>query len=168
MIGYLGEIINGQDDAAMAIIDAALSGTSGRLFIELREKQGLAYSVYSFRRPGLETGMFGVYLACDPEKLRIAKESIFNELNKMRDEGLTNRELEDAKRYITGKDAINSQTNQSGAMRMALDEIYGLGYEHKKEYIKRIQAVTVEDILRAAKRIIHPDHYVLVTLGPGS
>ena len=61
----------------MALVDTALSGMGGRLFSKLRDEQSLAYSITAFRTPGLETGAFGVYLACDPEKLRRHKMPYF-------------------------------------------------------------------------------------------
>jgi zinc protease len=166
MIGYLGPDLKSPDNAVITIIDAALSGQGGRLFTELRDKQSLAYSVSSFTRPGLETGMFGVYLACEPEKLSTAREGIFRELEKVKEEGLSNQELEDAKRYVIGTEAIDNQTNGSQALRMALDEIYGLGYGHQQEFIREIGGVTSEDIKRVAKKIFIPNGYTIVTVGP--
>ncbi|MFC1866726.1 M16 family metallopeptidase [Thermodesulfobacteriota bacterium] len=168
LIGYLGADLKSSDNVIMALIDTALSGQGGRLFMELRDKQSLAYSVSSFRRPGLETGMFGAYLACDPEKLPTAKEAIFREFERLKREGLTQQELEDAKRYILGNMAIKHQTNGSQALRMALDELYGLGYDHSQIFIKEIEKVTLEDIQRAAKGIFLPKGYTVATVGPVS
>jgi zinc protease len=166
MIGYLGPDLKSPDNAVITIIDAALSGQGGRLFMELRDKQSLAYSVSSFTRPGLETGMFGVYLACEPGKLSTAKEGIFKELEKVKEEGLSDQELEDAKRYLIGTEAIEYQTNGSQALRMALDEIYGLGYGHQQEFIREIRGVTSEDIKRVAKKFFIPNGYTIATVGP--
>jgi zinc protease len=166
MIGYLGPDLKSVDNAVMTVIDAALSGQGGRLFTELRDKQSLAYSVSSFTRPGLETGMFGVYLACEPGKLSTAREGIFRELEKVKEEGLSDQELEDAKRYLIGTEAIEYQTNGSQALRMALDEIYGLGYGHQQEFIREIRGVTSEDIKRVAKKFFIPNGYTIATVGP--
>jgi zinc protease len=59
------------------------------------------------------------------------------------------------------------QTNGSQAMQMALDELYGMGYDHMPQYIQKIESVTREDINRAVKGIILPERYILVTVGPG-
>ena len=61
---------------------------------------------------------------------------------------------------------IGMQTNGSQAMQMALDELYGLGYDHMSKYIGKIESVTQEDINRAVKEIILPEQYILVTVGP--
>lgn len=166
MIGYLGVDMKSRYNAPMELIDTALSGQGGRLFRELRDRQSLAYTVSSFRGPGLETGLFGVYIACDPEKLTIAREAIFKELARIKEDGLTKKELEDAKKYLLGNQAIDLQTNGSQAMRMALDELYGLGYDHLRRSIKEIEDVSLEDITRAARTIIIPDRHTLATVGP--
>jgi len=116
--------------------------------------------------PGLETGAFGVYLACEPGKLPQAERAVFRELMLLRDEGLTQKELADAKRYFLGNLKIGMQTNGSQAMQMALDELYSLGYDHMPRYIKEIEAVTQQDVKSAVKNIILPERYVLVTVGP--
>jgi zinc protease len=138
----------------------------GRLFTKLRDKRSLAYSVTAFRSPGLDTGAFGVYLACDPEKLPEARKAIFGELTLLREKGLTDKELAAAKRYLLGNLKIGMQTNGSQAMQMALDELYGLGYDHMPKYIQKIESVTQKDVNRAVKEIILPEQYILVTVGP--
>ena len=167
IIGYLGADLKSPDNAVMTLIDTALSGQGGRLFSELRDKQSLAYSVSSFRRPGLETGMFGVYLACEPAKLQRAKEALFKELDRIKKEGLMEQELEDAKRYVLGNMEIDNQTNGSQALRMALDELYGLRYDHHQRFIREIESVTLKDIRQAAEKIILPHGYAMATVGPG-
>ena len=165
-VGYLGAGLKSGDNPPMALVDTALSGMGGRLFRRLRDKQSLAYSITAFRSPGLETGAFGVYLACDPGKLPQAKKALFHELSMLRDEGLTDKELSAAKRYLLGNLKIGMQTNGSQAMQMALDELYGLGYNHMPQYIHDIESVTRGDIHRAVKDIILPERYILVTVGP--
>jgi len=151
----------------MALIKTALAGQGGRLFTQLRDKQSLAYAITAFRSPGLDTGVFGAYLACDPSKTAVATEAIFKELDKIREKGLTEKKLEGAKSYLLGNLQIGLQTNGSQAMQMALDELYGLGYNNLRTYIREIQAVTPDDIQRAAREIILPGKYVLVTVGLG-
>ena len=166
VVGYLGADLKSKDNASMALIDTALSGQGGRLFSQLRDKESLAYAVGAFRRPGLETGVFGVYLACDPSKVTVAREGIFRELEKIRADGLTKRELADAKKYLLGNLRIGLQTNGSQAMDMILNELYGLGHDYTEHYIKKIEAVTLKDIKRAAGKIIGPEKFVFVTVGP--
>lgn len=167
ILGYVGAGIGSRLDAPMALLQTALAGQGGRLFIELRDKRSLAYAVTAFRNPGLGTGAFGVYMACDPAKVETAINGIFQELRRIREKGLTREELDAAKRYFTGNLLIGLQTNGRQAMQMTLDELYGLGYNYLPRYVRNIESVTLEDMQDAAHRIILPDRYVLVTVGPG-
>jgi zinc protease len=166
IVGYLGAGIGTPLDAPMALVKTALAGQGGRLFTELRDKQSLAYAIMAFRSPGIDTGAFGAYMACDPAKAETAVKGIFAEFERVRDKGLTQEELDEAKRYLLGNLRIGLQTNGSQAMQMTLDELYGLGYDHLPTYIQEIEAVTPEDVRQAARQIILPDRYVLVTVGP--
>ncbi len=165
-VGYLGADLKSKDNAPMALVKTALAGQGGRLFSRLRDKESLAYAITAFRRPGLDTGAFGVYLACDPAKLPVAKKAVFRELDKVRKEGLTEDELEGAKRYLLGNLRIGLQTNGSQALQMALDELYGMGYDDVRRFMQKIEGVTLKDIKEAARKIIVPDRFVLVTVGP--
>ena len=167
-VGYLGAGLKSPLNPSMALVDTAMSGMGGRLFIKLRDRQSLAYAITAFRSPGLETGAFGVYLACDPEKLETARQAVFEEMDLLRNQGLSEEELSAAKRYLVGNLKIGMQTNGSQAMQMALDELYGLGYDHMTCYIEEINAVTVENVKEAADKIILPDGYVAVTVGPST
>ncbi len=164
--GYLGADLKSIENAPMALIKTVLSGQSGRLFYQLRDKQSLAYAVAAFRRPGLGTGAFGVYLACDPAKFDEAEDGIRNQLARLRQKGVTEKELKQAKAYLLGNMAIDYQTNGNQAMQMALDELYGLGYTHREQYMDEIKGVTREEIQAAVERIILPEKYVMVTVGP--
>ncbi len=166
VVGYLGAGLKSKDNPPMALIKTALAGQGGRLFTQLRDKQSLAYAITAFRSPGLDTGVFGAYLACDPKKTVVATEAIFAELDKLREKGLTQKELEGAKSYLLGNLQIGLQTNGSQAMQMAVDELYGLGYNNLPKFIRDIKAVTLDEIKDAAQKIIVPGKYVLVTVGP--
>ena len=166
VVGYLGADLKSKDNPAMALVKTALSGQGGRLFFRLRDKKALAYSITAFRNPGIETGAFCVYLACDPEKTAAAEEAIFQELRGLREKGLTQKELDEARSYLLGNLKIGLQTNGSRAMQMALDELYGLGHSHIDRYTEEIKEVSLEDTKRAVQRIIVPERYVLVTVGP--
>ena len=166
VLGYLGVPISSPFNAPMAIVDAALSGQGGRLFVRLRDQMSLAYSVSAFRRPGLETGVFGLYLGCAPQKVDLAIEAMLQEMARLRRHGLSEIELRDAKRYLLGNLAIQSQGISPKAMEMALDELYGLGFDHSERYRKALRDVTLPMVREAISRVISPVRYVLVTLGP--
>jgi zinc protease len=165
-VGFLGAPLNSPKNAPMALVKTALSGQGGRLFFELRDKQGLAYTVTALRRPGLETGAFGVYIACDPLKLTTSEKAILDQLERLRKDGLTEKELRSAKKHLAGSLVTGMQTNSSQSMQMALNELYGLGYNHASQFINEIKAVSRDDIKQAIKDIIVPEKSVWVSVGP--
>jgi zinc protease len=80
VLGVRGSRITDPDRAALKVIEAILSRQGGRLFLELRDRQGLAYSVSAFASEGIEPGVFGVYFACSPDVLERAVEGVLTEL----------------------------------------------------------------------------------------
>lgn len=166
-LGYLAGDMMSPDDASLALLETALSGMGGRLFVRLRDKESLAYSVTAFRRALLDVGFFGIYIACDPSKAAAAEDAIFREIKLLREEGLSEEELKGAKRYLLGNISIDTQTNSSQASRMALDELYGLGYDHIERFKERIEKTTGADIKHALGDLIKDNNYIMVTAGPG-
>jgi len=153
------------DRFALEVVDTVLSGQSGRLFSQLRDKQSLAYSLSSFNLLGLDTGSFGIYIGTSPDKKDEAIASVWQELNRIRSVPVTKEELEKAKNLILGQYDLSLQTNSAQALDMALSETYGLGLDFGNQYAKAISQITAEDVMRAAAKYIQPDHYVMVKVG---
>jgi zinc protease len=168
VLGFPGATLGGADQCPLQVLDTVLSGQGGRLFKELRDRQGLAYTVTSFSQLGLDPGYFGTYIATSPENLTRAIEGLKEELQRTSREIISPEELERAKRHIVGSYEIGQQTHSSQAMTMALDERYGLGFDYGTRYLQAIQSVTQEDVLRVAKKYIRMDRYVLAIVGPDS
>ncbi len=166
ILGFLGSSLKSKENIPMDIVETALSGQGGRLFYELRDKKALAYSVTAFRRPGLETGLFGIYMATAPNKLNVAIKGIFNELKRLKKEGLSIEEIKDAKEYMVGNFMMGLQTNGSQAMQMALNELYGLGYDYIYRFPDMVKGINADQIKRAISKIINLNKYVIVILGP--
>jgi zinc protease len=159
--GFLGTTIRNPDHYAMEVMNSILAGQGGRLFLELRDKQGLAYAISSGSQEGIEAGYFAVYMGTDPQKLETAIEGIRKELKRITEEPVSGEELERAKRFLIGNYALDLQRNESVASLAAYNEIYGLGREELFRYPEKIERVTREDILRAAKRYLRQDRSVL-------
>ncbi len=166
ILGMLGTTFRDPDRYALQVLNAVLSGQGGRLFYELRDKQSLAYALSSFSIEGLEPGAFGVYMGTAPEKVPQAIAGIEQELRRIRSEKVSAEELTRAKRYLIGSYEIDLQRNSTVAMNLALNELYGLGYDEYRRYPEKIEAVTAEDVLRVAQRIIRLDRYTLAVVRP--
>jgi len=165
VIGFIGTNLKSKDRYALEVLETVLNGQSGRLFMQLRDKQSLAYSLSSFSLLGIDTGSLGVYIGTSPDKKEEAIDSTWKELNKIRNTPITAAELEKAKNIIVGHYELSLQTNGSQAMDMALSEEYGLGLDFGHKYIHEVIQVTPEDVLRVAQKYILPEHYVMVTVG---
>jgi zinc protease len=168
VLGFLGVSFHHPDSNALTVLDAALSGQGGRLFQELRDKESLAYALNFMAHPNLDPGFIGIYMGTHPNKLETAIEAVLRELKKVRDEGLTDEEIDRAKKYLIGNFEIGLQTNGAQANQMSLDELYGLGFDHYQKYPQEIQKVTKDDVNRVAKTYFNLESYTIAIIRPPS
>lgn len=168
VLGFPGTTLNSPERYALEVLDTILSGQGGRLFRELRDKKGLAYSVTSFSRLGLDPGYFGTYIATSPENFSMALEGLRTELQRITLDEVSPEELERAKRHIIGTYEIGQQTHGAQAMTMALDERYGLGYGFGRRYLESIEAVRAKDVVDVARKYLRMDRAVTAIVGPSS
>jgi zinc protease len=166
VLGGLGLSLVDPARHALEVLSTVLSGQGGRLFIELRDKQSLAYSVSCFSAEGIEPGTFGVYMGTSAEKLVQAESGIRAELERVRQEPVSAAELERAKQHLVGTYEIGLQRNGARAAVLALDTCYGLGLDNFLHRAEHVMAVTTEDVLAAAQRIIAPERWVTAVVGP--
>ena len=166
VIGFRGLDVHDPDRHVLEVLCQILSGQGGRLFLELRDRQGLAYSVGATNVEGLAPGFFAVSIATAPEKLDEAQSGILSELRRVLDAPPPPAELERARRYLLGSFAIDRQRSSTRALQLALDLRYGLHGDFDVEYPERIRAVGAEDVLRMARRVIDLDAYTLAAIRP--
>ncbi|MGM0583474.1 MAG: M16 family metallopeptidase [Pseudomonadota bacterium] len=140
-------------------------GFSSRLTEEVREKRGLTYSVFSFLAPQDRAPIMGAGVSSDNARVAEAVSVIREEWARMREEGATAQELEDAKRYLTGAYPLRFDSNAGIAGQLA--GLMSEGFE--PDYIRKrndlIEAVTLEDVSRVAERFLHPDRLKVVVVG---
>jgi zinc protease len=141
------------------------SGFTSRITSEVREKRGLAYSAYSYFLPMREQGPFMLGLqtrnATADEALKVLHET----LEQFVKEGASDKELEAAKRNITGGFALNVDSNSDIVGHLAMIGFYRLPNDYLDTFIERVNAVTTAQIRDAFARRIAPDHMVTVTVG---
>jgi zinc protease len=159
VIGFRGVAVDDDDRYALEVISQLLAGQSGRLFLELRDRQGLAYSVTATSVEGVAPGYFAVYIATAPEKLEAARRGLFDELRRLLDSPPTADELDAARRHLLGNFVIDRQRNAVHAGHASLNALYGLGADAAREFPERIEAIGAEDVLRVARRIVDLDAY---------
>jgi zinc protease len=166
MVGYRGVDMFSPDRYGLELIDEASSDLGSRFFVRIREQMGLAYYVGASQMQGLVPGLFAFYLGTDPQKIEKVKTALLDEIRKLASEGLTSEELARAKKKLVGQQQIANQSNDSFGHQCALDELYGLDFNHYKSLEHDVEAVTLEDIKRVARKYFHDQPYVLATVRP--
>jgi len=164
LIGYLGTTIYSHDQYILQVLSSVLSGISGRLSKIIREELGIAYTLNTSSLPGLERGMIIFYVGTTKKNLQTARTRILKELARLKKEGITSEELRSAKNQLIGFHQMGLQRVQDVARRITADELYGLGHGNYLKYGKRINHITRECVLRAAKKYLRDDSYVLLTI----
>jgi predicted Zn-dependent peptidase len=140
---------------ALGVLNAALGGgMSSRLFQEVREKRGLAYSVYSFASQHAETGMWGVYVGCLPAKADEVLAICQEEVAKVISGGLTGAELDRGKGQLRGSIVLGLEDPSSRMSRLGKAELVYPRLEPVEEILASIEAVTHDDVRRVAAEIL--------------
>lgn len=147
------------------LIQSVLAGQGGRLFIELRDKESLAYSVAPTRLEGIEGGYFGAYIGCSPEKGEKAVRMMRAEFRKLIENRVPDDELDRAKRYMIGRHDIELQRTSSIASGLLYEDLYGLDYNELFDYATMIRAITPE-MVREVARDLFSRPEVLAVVGP--
>ncbi len=155
------------DRYVLQILNSLLGrGMSSRLFKEVRERRGLAYSVSSSVSRHKDTGAFTVTAGVSPEKLDEAVTVIQDELTKLVQETVPEGELTKARDYSVGSFRLSLETPMALAQR-AGDQLITLGkIEPIETVVERMESVSADDILRVARRILVPENAVLSVVGP--
>ncbi len=166
-IGSPGLAITSPDRYALSLLSTILGGNmSSRLFQEIREKCGLAYSIYTFISAFVDAGMFGIYAAVSPAHAVETVERILNALKKMKQAPVTADELTSAKEYTKSALLLSAESNDSQMIRMAQQEIHFNRYVPLDEIVSRIDEVSAEDLLALSQRLFSDNHIALTSLGP--
>ena len=167
VLGYPGITLDDPDRFALEVLSTVLSGQGGRLFVDLRDRRSLAYSVTSFSLEGLDPGYFAVYLGCSPEKVDEAVEGIRRELMALTEAPVEAAELDRARRYLMGAHDIGLQRAGSRAAVMAFNDAYGVGYDAHLGYADALAGVDAEAVLELARRLLDPQREILAIVRPG-
>jgi zinc protease len=168
VLAYPSITVGDPDRYPLAVLENILSGQGGRLFTELRDRQGLAYSVSAFLTKGLARGLFGGYIGTDPANATRATEGMLDEFRRIQRDPVTQDELSRSKRYLIGSRDISLQTSAAVAEEMGFNELYDLGYLNGREYPKRIDGVSAKDVSRVATKYLKPGIRTEVVVGPSS
>ncbi len=158
---------NHPDRFALAILDTILGGgMSSRLFQEIREKRGLAYSIYSYHTLFSEKGLIAIYAGTHPSKAKEVLDLIKKEILKISSKRIKKEELKKAKDHLKGQLILSNENTTSRMMRLGRAKISEGEILSVDELIKRIDEVTSDDVLRLAQEFLNPEKMVLTIIGP--
>jgi len=151
---------------ALGVLNAAFGGgMSSRLFQEVREKRGLAYSVYSFSAQHADTGMWGIYVGCLPAKADEVLAICTEEISRVIESGLTDAELARGKGQVRGSIVLGLEDPSSRMSRLGKSELVYPRLEPVDEVLASIDAVTHDDVRAVATEILARPK-VLAVVGP--
>ena len=137
---------------------------AGRLFVQLRGRESLAYTVFAGDVARPRVGYFYGYLAGEHRKEQRARQGMMAEFERLRREPVAADEVERAKRYIAGVTRIRLQTNSQRGEELARSYLCGMGTDFVERYLEGIEAVTREDILRVSQLYFDPERYAIGVL----
>ena len=166
-LGFPGLAYHTDDRAAAMALHALLGGgMSSILFQKIREKLGLAYTVYTFHDFHFDAGLFGAYLGTDKVHVRKAFDTVLEEMRKVKQRKQSTARIDEIKAQIKGQFVLGMEGTSSRMSRIARVELMGGRYLTMKETLKRIDQVTPAAVLDMANRLIDEDKMAVAVLGP--
>lgn len=157
---------NEREYAAMQVINSLMgNGMSSRLFNHLRDQQGLAYQIGASYSANMNKGFFITYIGTNPQKSELAKKEILREINLLKQEFVTQKELQDAKDKLIGNYILSQETNDEKASSIGWFETTNRGWEFYKKYPQLIQAVSPNDVISVANKYFSQP-YVFTMVAP--
>ena len=159
--------IESRDIPVFMVLNAILGscGLSSRLFLELREKKGLAYVVRSSLDVMEKASTFSLYIASEPKNIKVALDGFREEVEKLKTEPVSENELTSAVNNILGKRAYLHETNSQQSHYLGYYELLGKGAAYDKKIEDELKAVTPNQIMEAAKKYLK-ENYVVSLLAP--
>ena len=168
LLGYRGIERKDPRYYAALVLNQIVGGDtlSSRLGTEIRDRLGLTYGIYSYFQAGLHQGPFLIQMQTAPEDARKAIASTIALLQQIQQKGVTSSEVAAAKRSITSEYPVGLAEPDSLAQTILNNEVYDLGASELRNFVSKIEAVTLEQVNQAAKELLHPGNLVVVTAGP--
>ena len=155
------------DRHALYLLNDILGGSmSSRLFQEIRERQGLVYSVHSSQQAYRDTGLFYVYAGTDPANLGKVLHALMKEIRALKKDGITTDELRRSKDHLKGSLMLSLESTSSRMNRLARHEMRFGTFMSMDEMLAAIDAVHLEDVEALIHRVLDEEQLALMTLGP--
>jgi predicted Zn-dependent peptidase len=151
---------------ALRVLDTILGGaTSSRLFQEVREARGLAYSVYSYASHYADTGQVALYVGTRPDNVAEAMDVIGAELRRLHEDGVTEQELERARENVKGRTVLSMESTLTRMNRLGGSLLMGVPLMTVDELLAAIDAVTLDDVASLARELWRPERMSAAGVG---
>ena len=167
MIGFPGLAVTDPRVPVLDLVETVLSGGAGRLFTQVRERRGLAYTVGAFGVHGVDPGTFVLYAVTEPAQIQSVRQALLEEIRRLGTTPVPEEEFRVAQQGLLGARRIARQTQAFLATQLGLDELYGLGYDFSRRYEEKLQAATPSDLQEVAKTLLDPQRCIVVIGQPG-
>ncbi|HYL99327.1 MAG TPA: pitrilysin family protein, partial [Blastocatellia bacterium] len=168
-IGNLALARSDKDYIPLLVANTILGGgTSSRLFLDVREQKGYTYDVGSYVSPRKQYGAFFGSTETRTEVAGAAIKAILDEFERMRNEKVSDSDLQHAKNFIDGSFSLSLSTQGSLAGQLLEARLLNLGDDSLETFRSRVDSVTVDDVQRAARKYISRDRYAIVVVGDAS
>ncbi len=164
-IGKPAYSIHDADDLYLKMITTYLSGQSSELFVEVRDKQGLCYSVQALHHTALEAGYWGIYIGAGKDKVEQAKDAILKIINRLRDKGLSKTEFNRIKKMLDGQNQLNIQTNDDYASFYSIPVLHDLGLDFQHKTFEKIRNFNHVDFNKFLKKFFTTE-WSIINVGP--
>ncbi len=167
ILGHVGIDRANSDYYAIQVMNYILGGGgfSSRMMKDVRDDKGLVYSIYSHFSANRFPGAFSVTFQTKNSSTAEAIRAVLEALNNIRNTGVTETELSEAKSYLTGSFPLRIDTTRKIASYLTTLAFHDLGLDYLESYVERIKSVTREDVFRVALKYLHPKHMAVVAVG---
>jgi zinc protease len=165
-LGWLGPAIGHADFEGMKVLNAVLGGgMSARYFTKIRNQKGLAYAASGVFPSRMDGGPLCAIIGTDPGSVEKVRDLVLAEVAAIRDQGISQEELDRAISFVTGQFALEHGTCLKAASYLSWFETIGVGFDYDQKYLDRVRAVTADDIRRLAGIYLHPGKSLLAVTG---
>jgi zinc protease len=167
ILGWAAPLPNDKDRFALRLVNSVMGeGMDSRLFTEVREKRSLCYSVNSWYDRRLYTGSWRVSVGTQPERVDEAEKVCLDVVRAVAEKGITAEEMTRAKAYIKGLYQVARQDFGTEARVISNSEFWGNGAADVDQFAKHVDAVTLEDCQRVAKKYLQVDKTTVAVVKP--
>lgn len=164
---FYGLPLGHEDLPAVGLLASILGGTmSSRLFVEVRERRGLCYSVHASHQAREDIGVFSVMAGLDKKRMKEASEVIFDEVKKITKTPVTMEELKRAKDHVRGRTMLAFEDSATQAEWYGRQWLFERKIKSPEERMRQIEKVTAKQILSVARQVLHPERMAGSVIGP--